>query len=81
MKRVSVTGASADLADLVDLIQSGREDRVILVKDGRPVAQVEGYAEDPDGRHVRIGIAAGKLVYPEDLHAFDDEIAEMFEVS
>lgn len=78
MLQVNIADAGTELANLVNLIQSGQEHSVILVKDGKPVAKVEGYAEEPDGRNVRIGIAEGKLVYPDDIHAFDDEIAEMF---
>ena len=119
MMRVNVADAGVNLMTLIRLIQSGKESSVVLVEDGKPVAKMEEYAEEPDGRHIkfgiakgelkdsgmfnpveynvaltpeevsfrtsmkdgkRIGIAEGKLKYPDDIHAFDNEIAELFGV-
>ena len=72
--------AKADLSELVKLIESGQETQIVLERDGKPVAKIEGCPDEPDGRHVILGYAKGKLKYPDDINAFDDEIAELFGV-
>lgn len=80
MMQVNVADADVNLMSLVRLIQSGQENSVVLVEDGRPVAKMEHYAEEPDGRHIKFGIAKGELNYTGDFDECNDEIAEMFGV-
>ena len=76
MTQVNV--ATAELPKLLELLETGQETRIVLERDGKPVARMEGCQDEPDGRHVIIGFAQGKLKYPADINAYDDEIAEMF---
>ena len=80
MVQVNIAQAETDLSELVKLIESGQETQIVLERDGKPVAKIEGCPDEPDGRHVILGYAKGKLKYPDDINAFDDEIAELFGV-
>ena len=76
MTQVNV--ATAELPKLLELLETGQETRIVLERDGKPVARMEGCQDEPDGRHVKFGIAKGKWKYPDDINAYDDEVAEMF---
>lgn len=79
MKQVNILEAKTDFSKLIRLIETGKEDRIIVSRYGKPVAKIVIYDETPVSN--RIGIAKGKLNSPDDLDKYNPEIEEMFEGS
>ena len=74
--QVNILEAKTNLSNLVRLVETGKEESVIIARYGRPVAKLVVYNDTPV--QTRIGIAKGKLKSPDDLDKYNDEIAEMF---
>lgn len=79
MKLVNILEAKTDFSKLVRLIETGKEDSIIVARYGKPIVKMTLFDEVPVEN--RIGIAQGKLKYPDDIDEFNEEIAEMFGVS
>ena len=77
MNIVSVALAETDFEELIKKIEDKEEDRVILARNGKPVAMLVPYV--PETGRSRIGTANGGFTAPEDLDAFNDEILRLFE--
>ncbi len=75
MKQVSIIEAKANLSGLIRGIESGKEDSVIISRNGRPVARLVQFSEASASK--RIGVAKGKLKVPEDLDKYNSEIAAL----
>ena len=75
MKQVSILEAKTNLSGLVRAIESGREDCIIISRNGRPVAKMMVYSDAPVSK--RIGVAKGKLNAPDDLDKHNNEIAAL----
>ena len=76
MMQVNILEAKTNLSNLVRLIETGKEDRIIIARYGKPVVKMVLYNDVPVSK--RIGVAKGKLKSPEDLDQHNDEIAAMF---
>ena len=74
--QVNILEAKTNLSHLVKLIETGKEDRIIIARYGKPVAKMVIYNEGTVSK--RIGVAKGKLKSPENLDQYNDEIAESF---
>ena len=74
--QVNILEAKTNLSNLVKLIETGKEDRIIIARYGKPVVKMVLYNDAPISK--RIGVAKGKLKSPEDLDQHNDEIAAMF---
>jgi len=74
--QVNILEAKTNLSNLVRLIETGREDHIVIARYGKPVVKMVIYNDKPISK--RIGVAKGKLKSPEDLDRHNDEIAEMF---
>ena len=70
--QVNILEAKTNLSNLVRLIETGQEERIIIARYGKPVVKMV----QPVSK--RIGIAKGKLKSPDDLDKYNDEIAAMF---
>ena len=57
-------------------IESGEEDTIYVTRDQKPIAKITSCINNPVTK--RIGIAKGKLIYPDNIDELNDEIAEMF---
>ncbi|MDY0301417.1 MAG: hypothetical protein RBQ99_07525 [Trichlorobacter sp.] len=68
MQPDNIFEAKYDLSDLVETLETGKEDEIIIARNGRPVARLALLASEPLG--TRLGIAKGKFVLPE---SFDDD--------
>ena len=87
MTQINVT--NADLSELVKLIESGQEDRIVIERDGKPIARLTAFQEmdhisdtlKPQDTAKLIGYAKGKLHYTGDFDECNDEIAELFGVA
>lgn len=78
MKQVNILEAKTDFSKLIRLIETGKENSIVVARNGKPIVKMTLFDEVPVEN--RIGIAKGKLAYPEDIDEFNDEIAEMFGV-
>lgn len=68
--------AKTTLSKLVEAIESGREDEIIIARNGRPAAKlvrVEHFAVER-----RIGVAKGRFQVPDDIDRLNPEIAALF---
>ena len=74
--QVNILEAKTDLSKLVRLIETGKEEQIIIARYGKPVVKMTLYNDAPVSK--RIGIAKGRLKSPEDLDLYNDEIAEQF---
>lgn len=74
--QVNILEAKTNLSNLVRLIETGKEEYIIIARYGKPVVKMVIYNDAPVSK--RIGIAKGKLKSPEDLDQYNNEIAEMF---
>ena len=70
MSTVNVLEAKTHLSRLLDAVESGAEDRVVIARNGRPIAQLVPLSVVP----VRIGVRAG-LEIPDDIDLDNEEIA------
>jgi antitoxin (DNA-binding transcriptional repressor) of toxin-antitoxin stability system len=76
MKTLNMLEAKTHLSRLVEALESGAEDEVIIARHGRPVARLTRLEKCGSGR--RIGVAKGKFEVPEDIDAHNEEIAGLF---
>ena len=74
--QVNILEAKTNLSNLVRLIETGKEERIIIARYGKPVVKMVVYNDAPVSK--RIGVANGKLKSPVDLDRHNDEIAELF---
>jgi len=73
--QVNVLEAKTDFSKLLRLLETKRESAITIARNGKPVAIMTLYPEQPVSK--RIGIAKGKFHDPEDFDTYDDEIAAM----
>ncbi len=76
MQYVNMFEAKTNLSKLVEAIETGREDEVVIARNGRPVARLAPLAEKPVGK--RLGVAKGVFVLPDTFDADNEVIAHMF---
>lgn len=74
--QVNILEAKTELSKLVRLIETGKEERIVIARYGKPVVKMTLYNDVPVSK--RIGVAKGKLKSPDDLDRHNDEIAELF---
>ena len=79
MTQVNVLEAKNGLSGLLSLIESGREESVVIARRGKPVARLVPYEPITS---TRIGIAAGEELVADDwdINEGDSEIASLFGV-
>ena len=75
MTQINVQDAEVKLSSLVELLETREEDRIFLVSDGCPVAQITLLPI----KGQRIGAAEGKFTVPDDFDMWDKEIEGTFE--
>ena len=73
--QVNILEAKTNLSNLVRLVETGQEERIIIARYGKPVVKMVLYNEAPVSK--RIGVAKGKLKSPDDLDKYNDEIDAM----
>ena len=74
--QVNILEAKTNLSNLIRLVETGKEDMIIIARYGKPVVKMVVCNDIPVSK--RIGVAKGKLKTPLDLDADNDEIATMF---
>lgn len=76
MTIVNMLQAKTQLSKLVEAIESGREEEVIIARNGRPVAKLV-QVERPAAER-RIGVAKGRFEVPDDVDRSNPEIEALF---
>lgn len=76
MCQVNVLDAKTNFSKLLMLLETKQESEVIICKNNKPVAKITPMNTTDVSK--RLGIAKGKLVYPDDFNDGDEEIAKMF---
>ncbi len=77
MASVNVHEAKTNLSKLLDAVESGREKEVIIARNGKPVGRLTAFAEKPR-KPIRLGLAKGKFVVPDDIDELNPLIEKMF---
>jgi prevent-host-death family protein len=76
MTTVNIFQAKSQLSKLVHEVESGAQDEIIIARNGRPAARLVPLGKPSVG--VRLGVAEGLFVVPDDIDALNPLIAEMF---
>jgi prevent-host-death family protein len=76
MRMVNMLEAKSSLSRLVDEVETGVEQEIIIARNGRPAARLAPLAPIREGR--RIGVAEGHFVVPDTIDADCDEIVRLF---
>ncbi len=75
MPTINMLEAKSNLSELVRAVESGEQEEIIIARNGVPAARLVPMKRKS---RVRLGVAEGKYVIPEDIDADNDLIAEMF---
>jgi antitoxin (DNA-binding transcriptional repressor) of toxin-antitoxin stability system len=76
MQPVNMLQAKSNLSRLVEAIELGREQEIIIARNGRPAAKLVPL--DAPTTRPRIGLAKGKFVIPDDIDLHNEAIARLF---
>lgn len=76
MHTVSLFDAKTHLSRIVDDLITGREDRVVIERRGKPAVLLTS-AMSPDVSK-RIGLARGRFSIPENIDRLNPQISELF---
>lgn len=76
MHPVNVLEAKNQLSRLLERIESGAEQEIVISRHGRPIARLVALIEQPVER--RIGVAKGRFKVPESIDEYNDEVATLF---
>lgn len=76
MTTVNIFQAKSQLSKLIHEVESGAESEIIIARNGRPAARLVPLAQPKGG--IRIGVAEGKFVVPDDIDGANPLIAKMF---
>ena len=63
--QVNIREAKTNLSNLVRLIETGKEESIIIARYGKPVVKMTIYNDAPVSK--RIGVAKGRLKSPENI--------------
>lgn len=74
--RINVQVAKTDFSKLIQLLETGQEESIIVTKNEKPIVIMTPYPKKTVKN--RIGIAEGKFHDPENFDKYDDEIASLF---
>ena len=77
MKCVNVYEAKTRLSQLLGAVERGEE--FVIARNGTPIARLVPL--HPPSRRGLLGVDAGTVVLPEDLHLSDPDVLESFEKS
>jgi prevent-host-death family protein len=76
MPTYNVLEAKSNLSRLIDAVESGRENEIIIARNGKPAARLMPLAAKPVGR--RLGVAEGLFEVPENIDELNPLIERMF---
>lgn len=76
MHTVNMLEAKSNLSRLIKILEYRKEREIIIARNGRPVAKLvsmETLTHDQ-----RIGVAKGVFEVPDNIDAYDEEVAKLF---
>lgn len=76
MQSVNIFEAKTNLSKLLETIESGREQEIVIARHGRPVARLVSIGIQPADK--RIGVAKGKFTVPDSIDADNVIIQRLF---
>jgi prevent-host-death family protein len=76
MKTVNMLEAKSSLSRLVQAVEDGSEDEIIIARNGRPAARLVAVRPERVGQ--RIGVAKGRFNPPADIDRDNALIAALF---
>lgn len=77
MSYVNMHEAKSNLSKLVEAIESGAEVEITIARNGHPAARLVPVATKKP--KIRLGLAEGKYVIPDDIDRDNAAIASMFQ--
>lgn len=76
MDTVNILEAKTQLSRLLERIERGEAEEIVIARNGRPVARLVPLQPQPVER--RIGAARGRFVVPESIDRSNEEVARLF---
>lgn len=76
MTTVNMLEAKNTLSRLVEAVETGAEQEIIIARNGRPVARLVPMGKALSGR--RLGVAKGEFVAPDEIDGRNEDIARLF---
>ena len=76
MRAVNMLEAKSSLSRLVEVIELGQEREIVIARNGRPAARLVPIVTSPAEK--RLGVAKGVFLVPDDIDAYNDEVAKLF---
>lgn len=74
--QINIQEAKTGLSRYIRMIETEKEDQIIIARHGRPVVKMTLYHDKPVQN--RIGVAKGKLNSPKEIDLDNDRIAGLF---
>ena len=76
MPTVNIFEAKTNLSRLVEAVESGAEDEIVIARNGRPVARLVRIEPAQSGQ--RLGVARGAFVVPDSIDDTNEEVDALF---
>lgn len=76
MQTVNMLNAKTNLSRLVEAIEQGNENEIIIARNGRPAAKLVPIDNADTG--MRIGVAKGLFEVPDNIDASNEDVARLF---
>lgn len=76
MPTVNMLEAKTNLSRLVEALESGAEQEIIIARNGKPAARLLPVCKEPP--RPRIGVAKGRFATPDPDPELDAEVAALF---
>ena len=77
MTQVNVLEAKTNLSKLLQMLEDGEEDVIVIARNGRPIADLT-LTIKRERTPSFLGIKEGKYRIPDDIDVDNDEIADVF---
>ncbi len=77
MHQVNMHEAKTRLSQLVEELESGLENQIVIARNGKPVARLVGISHITDTSK-RIGLARGEFIAPEPSEELDAKVEALF---
>lgn len=78
MTVVNMLDAKTRLSQLVEAVESGAEDEIIIARNGKPAVRLVPLRETVDPTPRPLGLAKGRFSPAGDPFALDDDVAALF---
>ena len=77
MTSTTMHDAKTNLSKLVSMLESGNEERIVILRGSKPVAMLVPY--QPINTSMRLGVAEGLFDVPDNIDMHNDKITLSFE--